>query len=57
VVAALDDSGLGARAVIPSPLRGADGNVEFLAHACRGTATVTAAALLDAVRNAHEAAA
>jgi 23S rRNA (cytidine1920-2'-O)/16S rRNA (cytidine1409-2'-O)-methyltransferase len=57
VVAALDDAGLGVRAVIPSPLRGADGNVEFLAHARRAAATVTATALLDAVRHAHEAAA
>jgi 23S rRNA (cytidine1920-2'-O)/16S rRNA (cytidine1409-2'-O)-methyltransferase len=57
VAAALDNSGLGVRAVIPSPLRGADGNVEFLAHARRGTATVAAAALLDAVRHAHGAAA
>jgi 23S rRNA (cytidine1920-2'-O)/16S rRNA (cytidine1409-2'-O)-methyltransferase len=57
VVAALADTGLGVRAVIPSPLRGADGNVEFLAYAQRAAATVTAAALLDAVRRAHEAAA
>ena len=57
VVAALADTGLGVRAVIPSHLRGADGNVEFLAHGLRAAATVTAAALLDAVRRAHEAAA
>ena len=30
VVAGLDAAGLGVRAVVPSPLRGADGNVEFL---------------------------
>ncbi len=57
VVAALDDAGLGVGAVIPSPLRGADGNVEFLAHALRAAATVTATALLDAVQRAHEVAA
>jgi 23S rRNA (cytidine1920-2'-O)/16S rRNA (cytidine1409-2'-O)-methyltransferase len=57
VVTALDERGLGVRAVVPSPLRGADGNVEFLAHAHRTAATVTTTALLDAVRQAHEAAA
>jgi 23S rRNA (cytidine1920-2'-O)/16S rRNA (cytidine1409-2'-O)-methyltransferase len=57
VVAALDDVGLGVRAVIPSPLRGADGNVEFLAQAQRASATVTPTDLFDAVRHAHEAAA
>jgi len=34
---------------VPSPLRGADGNVEFLAHARRGGATVLPAVLGDAV--------
>jgi 23S rRNA (cytidine1920-2'-O)/16S rRNA (cytidine1409-2'-O)-methyltransferase len=41
VVAGLDAHGLGVTEVITSPLRGADGNVEFLAHARRGRATVT----------------
>jgi 23S rRNA (cytidine1920-2'-O)/16S rRNA (cytidine1409-2'-O)-methyltransferase len=41
VVDALAATGLGVSAVIPSPLRGAEGNVEFLAHARRGAATVT----------------
>jgi len=54
VVAALDAAGLGVCAVIPSPLRGADGNVEFLAHAGRAAATITATALVEAVRHAHE---
>ena len=40
VVAGLDDAGLGVCAVMPSPLRGADGNVEFVVHARRGPATV-----------------
>lgn len=54
VVEKLDGAGLGITAVVPSPLRGADGNVEFLAHARRGPATVERAALDDAVRRAHE---
>jgi 23S rRNA (cytidine1920-2'-O)/16S rRNA (cytidine1409-2'-O)-methyltransferase len=52
VVAALDAAGLGISAVIPSPLRGADGNVEFLARAARGSATVGAEALDRAVASA-----
>jgi 23S rRNA (cytidine1920-2'-O)/16S rRNA (cytidine1409-2'-O)-methyltransferase len=55
VVAGLDDAGLGVTAVTPSPLRGADGNVEFLVHARRGAATVAAEALDDAVRRTQEA--
>ena len=39
----------------PSPLRGADGNVEFLVHARRGAASVAPAALDDAVRRAQDA--
>jgi 23S rRNA (cytidine1920-2'-O)/16S rRNA (cytidine1409-2'-O)-methyltransferase len=53
VVAGLDAAGLGVSAVVPSPLRGADGNVEFLAHARRGQATVSPAFLDDAVEHAH----
>jgi len=55
VVACLDAAGLGVGAVVPSPLRGADGNVEFLAHARRGGATVLPAVLDDAVERAHRA--
>ena len=55
VVAGLDAAGLGVGAVVPSPLRGADGNVEFLAHARRGGATVLPAVLDDAVERAHHA--
>ena len=40
VVAGLDEQGLGVRAVAPSALRGADGNVEFFVWARRGTATL-----------------
>lgn len=50
VVAGLGEAGLGVVSAAPSPLRGADGNVEFVVHARRGPATVTAAALDDAVR-------
>lgn len=42
VVAGLDAAGLGVVGLLPSPIRGADGNVEFLAHARRGPATVSA---------------
>jgi 23S rRNA (cytidine1920-2'-O)/16S rRNA (cytidine1409-2'-O)-methyltransferase len=52
VVADLDAIGLGISAVIPSPLRGADGNVEFLARASRGAATVSDEALDRAVASA-----
>jgi 23S rRNA (cytidine1920-2'-O)/16S rRNA (cytidine1409-2'-O)-methyltransferase len=45
VTADLAAAGLGIAAVIASPIRGAEGNVEFLALAARGAATVTAAAL------------
>jgi 23S rRNA (cytidine1920-2'-O)/16S rRNA (cytidine1409-2'-O)-methyltransferase len=55
VVAGLDSSGLGVGALVPSPLRGADGNVEFLAYARRGRATVPPGVLDDAVERAHRA--
>jgi 23S rRNA (cytidine1920-2'-O)/16S rRNA (cytidine1409-2'-O)-methyltransferase len=48
VVAALDTAGLGVRALVESPLRGAEGNREFLAHARHGAAT-TAGTDVDAV--------
>jgi len=56
VVQALGVAGLGVRDVIPSPLRGAEGNVEFLAFARRGEMTVSVTTLDDAVRRAEEAA-
>jgi 23S rRNA (cytidine1920-2'-O)/16S rRNA (cytidine1409-2'-O)-methyltransferase len=55
VVAGLDSAALGVDAVVPSPLRGADGNVEFLVHARRGRASVAPAALDEAVRLAQVA--
>ena len=54
VVTGLDRAGLGVSAVTPSPLRGADGNVEFLVHARRGSATVAGTALDDAVRRSRD---
>jgi 23S rRNA (cytidine1920-2'-O)/16S rRNA (cytidine1409-2'-O)-methyltransferase len=54
VVAGLDTAGLGVGGVSPSPLRGADGNVEFFVHARRGRASVAAAALDAAVRRAQD---
>ena len=52
VVAALDSAGLGINAVIPSPLHGADGNVEFLARAAPGPSTVAPEGLDHAVASA-----
>jgi 23S rRNA (cytidine1920-2'-O)/16S rRNA (cytidine1409-2'-O)-methyltransferase len=53
VIAGLNGAGIGVRALTPSPLRGADGNVEFLAHARRGTATVDASTINAVVTAAH----
>ena len=49
VVRELDAAGLGIAAVVASPITGADGNVEFLARARPGAATVSEAALDAAV--------
>jgi 23S rRNA (cytidine1920-2'-O)/16S rRNA (cytidine1409-2'-O)-methyltransferase len=57
VVAALGRDGLGATRVVPSPLRGADGNVEFFVLAARGTPAVGGAEVAAAVAAAHEGAA
>jgi 23S rRNA (cytidine1920-2'-O)/16S rRNA (cytidine1409-2'-O)-methyltransferase len=54
VVDGLVHAGLGVRAVIPSPLKGAEGNIEFLAHAGPGGAAVTADALDAAVQLSQE---
>jgi 23S rRNA (cytidine1920-2'-O)/16S rRNA (cytidine1409-2'-O)-methyltransferase len=48
VVDALAGTGLGVRALVASPLRGAEGNREFFAHARHGPAIVTGADI-DAV--------
>ncbi len=55
VVDGLETAGLGVVAVTPSPLRGAEGNIEFLVHARRGAATVTAAEIDEVVARAREA--
>ena len=56
VVAGLAAAGLGVQGVVPSPLRGADGNVEFLVYARRGAATVAPDDLDDAVRRTQASA-
>jgi 23S rRNA (cytidine1920-2'-O)/16S rRNA (cytidine1409-2'-O)-methyltransferase len=56
VIAGLEAEGLGVHALVASPLQGADGNVEFLAHAKTGSATVDDAVIEDAVRHAPSAA-
>jgi len=56
VVSGLEERGLGVRALVASPLRGADGNVEFLAHARTGVASVDSAVIENAVRHAPSAA-
>jgi 23S rRNA (cytidine1920-2'-O)/16S rRNA (cytidine1409-2'-O)-methyltransferase len=53
VVRGLASAGLGVLAVVPSPIRGTSGNVEFLAHARKAPATVDADALDAAVSEAH----
>lgn len=54
IVAGLGEQGMGARAVMPSPLRGPAGNVEFLAHLVAGGADrITDAAVDAAVAEAH----
>jgi 23S rRNA (cytidine1920-2'-O)/16S rRNA (cytidine1409-2'-O)-methyltransferase len=45
VIDGLAAHGLGVIALVASPIAGADGNVEFLAHARRGPATVDAATI------------
>ncbi|MDQ1481060.1 MAG: rRNA (cytidine1920-2-O)/16S rRNA (cytidine1409-2-O)-methyltransferase [Actinomycetota bacterium] len=53
VVSGLDASGLGVRALAVSPLRGADGNIEFFAHARRDRAAVDDADIDRVVEAAH----
>ena len=57
VVAVLDGHGLGVRALVTSPLRGADGNIEFFARAWRGRAQVDATEIARVVADAHGVAA
>lgn len=53
VVEGLARAGLGARALVASPLRGADGNVEFLAHVVHGAPTVPPTELDRVVEGVH----
>ncbi len=53
VISALDVAGLGVIGLTVSPLRGARGNVEFLAHARRGAACVGTSEIDAAVTGAH----
>jgi 23S rRNA (cytidine1920-2'-O)/16S rRNA (cytidine1409-2'-O)-methyltransferase len=52
VVDGLAAAGLGTEALVASPIRGADGNLEFLAHARRGERTLTADSLVATVASA-----
>jgi 23S rRNA (cytidine1920-2'-O)/16S rRNA (cytidine1409-2'-O)-methyltransferase len=53
VIAGLDGQGIGVRALVASPLRGADGNVEFFARARRGPATIEPAEVARVVADVH----
>jgi 23S rRNA (cytidine1920-2'-O)/16S rRNA (cytidine1409-2'-O)-methyltransferase len=55
VVSGLDGSGIGVRALAVSPLRGADGNIEFFAHAHRARAAVDDGDIERVVAAAHGA--
>jgi 23S rRNA (cytidine1920-2'-O)/16S rRNA (cytidine1409-2'-O)-methyltransferase len=55
VVSGLGASRLGVGALAVSPLRGADGNIEFFAHARRGPATVDETEIDRVVTTAHGA--
>jgi len=54
VVGGLDGAGLGVREFLPSPMRGADGNIEFLAFARRARASVGDAEVAEVVQRAQE---
>ena len=53
VVDGLDRQGLGVAAVVASPLRGADGNVEFFVQARRGAATIADGEIARVVADVH----
>ena len=53
VVDGLASGGLGIDAIVPSPLRGADGNIEFVTHARRGAATIAVETVDAVVERAH----
>ena len=53
VIAGLDTAGLGIIGLLASPLRGAGGNVEFLAHARKGPLRIGTDEVEDVVASAH----
>ncbi|HEX2736847.1 MAG TPA: TlyA family rRNA (cytidine-2'-O)-methyltransferase, partial [Acidimicrobiia bacterium] len=55
VTAGLDAAGLGVIAAMPSPVRGADGNVEFMIHCRKGVEPIGSDQLDAVVETAHEA--
>jgi 23S rRNA (cytidine1920-2'-O)/16S rRNA (cytidine1409-2'-O)-methyltransferase len=57
VVGAFGTLGLGVRSLVTSPLRGADGNIEFFAYARRGRTEVGEAEIERVVADAHRVAA
>jgi 23S rRNA (cytidine1920-2'-O)/16S rRNA (cytidine1409-2'-O)-methyltransferase len=57
VVAGLDAQGLGASALVASPLRGADGNVEFFLRAHRAATTLEPSEITRVVAGTRDAAA
>jgi 23S rRNA (cytidine1920-2'-O)/16S rRNA (cytidine1409-2'-O)-methyltransferase len=57
VVEALGVRGLGVRSLVTSPLRGADGNIEFFARAHKGSAAIGATEIARVVADAHSVAA
>jgi 23S rRNA (cytidine1920-2'-O)/16S rRNA (cytidine1409-2'-O)-methyltransferase len=55
VTGGLDAAGLGVIAAMPSPVRGADGNVEFMIHCRKGVEPIGSDQLDAVVEAAHEA--
>lgn len=50
VLAAMTEYGLGARQILPSPILGPEGNVEFLLEVCHGPHRLDASSLVHAVQ-------
>jgi 23S rRNA (cytidine1920-2'-O)/16S rRNA (cytidine1409-2'-O)-methyltransferase len=57
VIDALGVRGLGVRSLVTSPLRGADGNIEFFARAGKGAPAIDATEIARVVADAHGVAA
>ena len=56
IVGSFDALGLGVRSLTASPLRGADGNIEFFAYASRGPVQVDSTDIERVVADAHDVA-